>query len=100
MKKSSNFAKKNASFFILKIDICWQIKQIPLHYMRKHILSMRIKFEVDSLICSRVSTAAIFETVVSRKMRLKLSVRIFLFYGNILDLTVILQDVILQIINF
>ena len=55
-----------------KIDICWLIEKILVYCMTKYVLSMPIKFEVDLLIFSWVMTAAIFENVVSRKMRLKL----------------------------
>ena len=72
-KKNSNFAKtKEIPFIALQIKIYWRIKKILVYCMTKHVLNMPIKFKVGSLIFSRVMTAAIFENVVSRKMRLKL----------------------------
>ena len=56
-------------------------------YMTKNVLSMPIKFVVDSLICSRVMTAVIFENIVSRKFHLKLLLLIFV-YENILELRI------------
>ena len=71
LKKSSNFAK-TCAFFALQIDICWRIDKIVVCCMTKHVLSMPIKFEVDSLIFLRIITAAIFENAVSKKMCFKL----------------------------
>ena len=58
--------------------------------MRKRVLSMPIKFEIDSLICSRVETAAIFENVCFEKNTFIVAITDF-FYDNISDPTVILQ---------
>ena len=61
--------KKRKYWFVLKIDICWWIGKILVYFMTKP--EYAYKFEVDSLICSRVTTVANFEKV-STKMRSKL----------------------------
>ena len=77
LKKISNFAKESL-VFTLQIDIFWRIENILVYCKIKHVLSMPV--EVDSLICSQVMIAVIFENAVTRKMRLKFNYWFFFLF--------------------